>query len=136
MNRVLAALALGGVIATAVIVVIDEKSPEAGDVVIEPSKLALLPDGGKGYVERVKQIDGGIALRVKASGGCVRRPVGNKSCLKGGRDPGDLNRFPAAEATGSGCEPVACSIVFGEDPDLAEDDVIRDAKKPREGAGK
>lgn len=136
MNRILAAVALGGVIATAVVIVVDEKGSEAGDVVIEPSKLALLPDGGKGYVERVKQIDGGIALRVKASGGCVRRPVGNKSCLKGGRDPGELNRFPAADVTGTGCEPVACSIVFGENPDLAEDDVVRDAKNERKDAGK
>jgi len=55
---------------------------------------------------------------------CVRAPVSNLTCL---RDPpgaaparffGELNVFPAAEASGAGCEPVGCAVMFGDHPDV------------------
>jgi hypothetical protein len=54
----------------------------------------------------------------------VRRPAGAlaNDCRRrtedgGARDFGDLNRFPASESVGGGCQPVACSVVFGENAD-------------------
>ena len=57
--------------------------------------------------------DGGVGQAVKTSPGCLRRPIGDLTCLKrDGGDPGGLNRLPAFELVG-GCEPVACSVYAG-----------------------
>lgn len=51
---------------------------------------------------------------------CVRAPVGNTTCLRDppGAEParfiGELNVFPATEASGTGCEPVGCRLFFGD----------------------
>lgn len=95
---------------------------------IEESKAVLLPDGGKGYVWPATLSDGGDTMVVSDSAPCVRRPLGVSadSC---GRlfvdagiivDPGALNRFPATQAAGWTCQPVACSVVSGENPDNPE----------------
>lgn len=56
---------------------------------------------------------------------CVRAPVGNVTCLRDPPGPagaaffGELNVFPAAEASGAGCEAVGCAVFAGDNP--AED---------------
>lgn len=103
------------------------------------SKVVELPDAGVGYAYPVDLDDGGTSYRATDAAPCVRRPEGApvESCLRreldgGARDFGALNRFPASEAVGAGCEPVACSIVSGEDhrePDAAKAQRAR-GKKP------
>lgn len=71
---------------------------------------------------------GQLAVRLASVGGaapdCVRAPVGVLTCL---RDPpgaapaaffGEMNVFPAAEASGPGCQPVACTVMSGDNPDV------------------
>lgn len=68
-------------------------------------------------------IAGGVALNgdSPASTGCVRAPLdGGVNCLRRGdafsggtRYFGAGNAFPAADATGAGCEPCPCSEPFG-----------------------
>lgn len=89
---------------------------------LHESKVVELPDAGVGYAYPVDLDDGGTSYRAMDVAPCVRRPEGAPvaSCLRRAedgevRDFGALNRFPASEAVGAGCEPVACSIVFGED---------------------
>jgi len=54
---------------------------------------------------------------------CVRAPLdGGTDCLRndgisGPRFFGTGNVFPASQATGSNCEQVECTVVYGEDPD-------------------
>lgn len=106
------------------------------EVALEPSKLAALPDGGIAYAVEALIADGGVELR-KVPPGCVRRPTGVKpsECQRTiadlvGRamvvDPGELNRFPVAEAVGAGCQPVACSVYAGDDADADEAARVRD----------
>lgn len=118
------ALALAG----AVLLTGEEKpmAVEERASVVEPSKLARLADGGKGYVVRVA-VDGGTETRTVAPD-CVRRPEGRAvaSCLRreadgGSRDFGALNRFPVSEAVGAGCQPCACAVYAGEDAEEDED---------------
>lgn len=57
---------------------------------------------------------------------CVRAPLdGGTDCKKlgaevdgGARFIGTGNVFPAAAAAGAQCEPVACSVFFGDDPSV------------------
>lgn len=84
-------------------------------------------DGGGAYVVEVETEDGGREEREAPSPGCVRRPVAApvEACLRrlpdgGAHDFGALNRFPEADAVGTGCQPVACSVVAGEDADGEE----------------
>lgn len=96
-------------------------------------KLAALDDGGLAYVRDVELLDGGRGQKiVTGPPGCVRRPkaLPAAACLRrfsdgGVVDPGPLNRFPASEAQGAQCQPVACSVFLGEDPDAEEVDRIR-----------
>jgi len=93
------------------------------------SKLVEL-DGGRAYAYPVDLDDGGTEYLVTETAPCVRRPVGApvSACLRrepdgGARDFGELNRFPAEEAVGAGCQGVACSVVAGEDS--LEDENVR-----------
>lgn len=92
------------------------------------SKLIEL-DGGKAYAYPTDLDDGGVEYLVVTDAPCVRRRAGAPvaSCRRrqpdgGARDFGELNRFPADEAVGGGCEGVACSVVAGEDS-LEDEDV-------------
>lgn len=103
--------------------------------VLEPSKLAMLPDGGKGYVVPVRVSDGGTELRTTAPD-CVRRlpDAGAANCLRvleDGKtliDPGDWTRFPADASVGPACRTVACSVVLGESDREDEDAVLTRAR--------
>ena len=135
-----AALVVGALVATAVVLIDDETKPLQSERVVGLSKLSVLRDGGKAYVVEV-EVDAGagrsrVELRTTAPG-CVRRPKGAPvaSCMRrerlsdgglgAGRDFGDLNRFVVSEAVGAGCEAVACSVYAGEDAEAKEDDVVR-----------
>lgn len=107
------------------------------ETALEPSKLAAFPDGGLAYAVEARVADGGVELR-RVPPGCVRRPLAARpdTCLrllpdeKGVPVPTDfgaLNRFPASEAVGAGCQPVACSVYAGEDADADEAQRVRDA---------
>lgn len=129
----LAALALATLGAT---LLDGEEPPRAGESVVGLTRLAVQRDGGRAYVVEVRTADGGRALRVVTEPGCVRRRSGAPvlACrrreplpdggLGVGRDFGDLNRFPASQAVGAGCEPVACSVVAGDDADEDEERVV------------
>lgn len=135
------AAAIGG--ATALSLVGDESPVQNGDVALHPDRAEDLPDGGLGYAVDVRTADGGTATRMIASPACVRRPVGTIAALCMRNDPfrGLYNqgalRFPATQAVGAGCQPVACSIPEesflsdGGDP-AAEEEM--DAVKRRSGA--
>lgn len=95
--------------------------------ILGPTRRVHLDDGGKQYVVEVETEDGGREWREAVPPGCVRRPAGAPvaSCLRrtedgGARDFGELNRFPVADAVGTGCQPVACSVVAGEDAEAEE----------------
>jgi hypothetical protein len=56
---------------------------------------------------------------------CVRAPLdGGLTCLRdlgdgdGGKYFGRGNVFPVSQAAGSNCEPVGCSVFYGDDPDV------------------
>jgi hypothetical protein len=56
---------------------------------------------------------------------CVRAPVGNLTCRRtlpdgGSRFFGEMNVFPASEATGAGCQGIDCAVMSG---DVAETDL-------------
>jgi len=129
-GAVLIALIPGDSINSVIVESGDEK-PYAGETKESPSKLSVSKDGSKSYITMVKVADGGVEAR-KTAPDCVRRPVGvpAASCMertgKQPRDPGDLTRFPAADAIGAGCQPVACSIWFGENAEEDEDKRISD----------
>lgn len=138
-DKVTMAVGAAIAIAGAVIVVIGDEKPldPQKKKVLEPSKLAKLRDGGIGYMVRVAA-EGGSEWRLTAPD-CVRRPVGARptDCQRatfdlGGKpvmvEPGELNRFPAAEAAGAGCQLVACSVYAGEDADAEEADRVRERK--------
>lgn len=109
-----------GQIAPSPVTVINERPGE--------SKAIVLPDGGRGYFWPATLVsDGGGTLVLSEVAPCVRRPLGAsvESCSRllsdaGIIDPGALNRFPATEAVGWTCQPVACSVVAGENPDNPE----------------
>lgn len=110
----------------------------AGETVAQPSVLSVFPDGGKAYSVKVRLGDGGVSVRRLAAPDCVRREVGAPvdSCLRlvagKGVDFGELNRFPASEAVGAGCTPVACSVMFGEDDSITDDERLAAVKASKE----
>jgi hypothetical protein len=122
----------------------DETPPVAGDVQLEPSKVAALVDGGTGYVAEFKAVDGGTVTRLVAAE-CVRRAAADavtacRQVLKDGglRDPGALNRFPADASTGAKCQRVACSVYaerLEDGGDVANDDETVIVAKQRDGGG-
>ncbi len=106
---------------------------------IVPAKCSTTPDGG--FTE-----DGGCPGRVLPGGPtfglalddagwpmmgnvsvatppCVRAPLdGGLNCQRGLPDGGSRffgtgNVFPVAQAVGAQCEPVACAVFFGDNPD-------------------
>lgn len=128
MKRVLTAAAVAVVSALASVAVLRQSDIDAQTraVINErpmESKAVVLPDGGPGYVwPATLASDGGRTLVLSEVAPCVRRPAGAlaNACRRrtedgGARDFGGLNRFPVSEAIGTGCQPVACSVVFGED---------------------
>ena len=139
-------IALGvGVAAIAVALTVDipgGTKDQAGERVVEPSKVGLLPNNGKGYVVKVVIADGGVELRRAAAPGCMRRPVGAAvdTCMvvEGGKgvDRGAMNRFPADASVGAGCEPVACSVVAGEDPDISDDARVQEYRSTKDAGRK
>lgn len=138
-DKVIAAAALAAVVVGALVSLQPDdlgERPVTGRVPrLGESKLVLLPDGGKGYSYPAYLEDGGQEYLVTDEAPCVRRAVGmpESSCRRrledgGAFDFGELNRFPATEAVGEGCEPVACSVVAGENADEPEDERIRRMK--------
>lgn len=104
------------------------------DTPLGPEVVALLPDGGLTYIVAVLLEDGGQTVRFTTPK-CVRRWPGTpenecRRLMQGMQgmievDPGDLNRFPMSEAVGTGCQPVACSVIAGDDSDLPEIDIAQ-----------
>lgn len=129
MKRILTAAAVAVVSAMASLAIVRQSDiePSLQPVINErlmESKSVILPDGGLGYSWPAMLLDGGSTVVISDVAPCVRRPTGVlvNACrrrISGGntQDFGDLNRFPASEAIGTGCQPVACSVVFGENAD-------------------
>lgn len=111
MNRSLVFAAVGGVALAAIGVgmSIDESEDE------RRQRMSAADPVAWGVVAR--STDGGELTE------CVRRPAGVApgECLRrmpqGDVDFGELNRFPAVDAVGAGCEAVTCSVLAGEDAD-------------------
>lgn len=107
---------------------------QPGDIPMAPEVVALLPDGGLAYIVPVARVDGGETVRFTTPK-CVRRwtgtPVNDCKRLINGMggpveiDPGYLSRFPESQKVGTGCQPVACSVMAGDDPDLPEIDIAQ-----------
>lgn len=132
-------LSIAAAVVIATIDVPSDTKDRSTERIVEPSKVGLLPDGGKAYVVKVALSDGGVETRKISAPDCVRRPKGAQvdSCLvlEGGKpvDRGELNRFPADAAVGVGCEPVACSITLGEDPDVSDDARLQEYRAKKDG---
>jgi hypothetical protein len=140
-DRIIAAAALAAV-STGLVVALSQddlsERGQSGRARLGESKVVELPDAGIGYAYPVDLDDGGTEYRVTSDAPCVRRPEGAPvaSCLRrepdgGARDFGALNRFPASEAVGAGCEGVACSVVFGEDDAEADVEKVKRARSRR-----
>ena len=138
-EKILAAAALAVVLAGGVAVSLDgadegDLRGEPGTVagrVVSPDYATELPDGAVGYAVQV-ETDAGITWSRKAAPGCVRRRAGAPvaACRRrlsdgGTTDPGDLNRFPAAEGVGGQCQPVACAVFAGDDADAEEVEIVK-----------
>lgn len=92
------------------------------------SRVAFAKDGTKMWVVEVVT-DGSREVVQTVAAPCARKPKGAKLCtLLDGGDPGELNRYPAAEFTGTECEGVACAVLFGFDPDAPEAPPMQDTK--------
>ena len=124
----LAALTLLGVVAVFEVSkeIPPDTKPLTSEKCLQPEKVGNL-DGGKAYTCEVRT-DAGVELRITTAK-CVRATGKATTCQRrladgGSRYFGALNRFPATEAVGTGCEAVACSVFAGEDADAAEDDVL------------
>ena len=130
-QRVITAVAVAAIASGALVWLAPEDLGDAPDVPMVPhpelSRVVGLPDGGKGYVLPADLEDGGTEWLVTSVAPCVRRPVdAGAQCLRriadgGVVDFGTLNRFPAADAFGEGCEGVACTVIAGQDADESED---------------
>lgn len=105
----------------------DEPKVVTGSVaksILALSKLAVLPDGGTvAYLPAgVLASDAGDTLLTAMP--CVRRKRSSvlaADCMRQvpgdiPRDFGKLARFPAANAVGTDCEPVPCSVWAGDTP--------------------
>lgn len=127
-------LSIAAAVVIAAVDVPGDTKDRGSERIVEASKVGLLPDGGKAYVVKVALNDGGVEVRKISAPDCVRRPKGAQvdACLavEGGKpvDRGELNRFPADASVGVGCEPVACSITLGEDPDVSDDARLQEYK--------
>lgn len=80
---------------------------------------------------RCPGIDGGLAFgcpfddagcpilgELVATPLCVRAPLdGGTDCLRSGSFIGKGNVFPASLASGAQCDPVGCSVMYGDNPD-------------------
>ncbi len=108
---------------------------QPGDVPQGPETVVLLPnDGGIAYIMPVLTADGGTVYRFTTPK-CVRRPVGVPvdDCKRSFMgpfgpmvvDPGALTRFPEGQKVGTLCQTVACSVMFGDNPDLEEIDIAQ-----------
>lgn len=140
-DKIIAAAALAAVAVGVAVGLRDSDFAERGQsgrARLGESKVVELPDAGLGYAYPVDLDDGGIIYRVSDAAPCVRRPEGAPvaSCLRrepdgGARDFGASNRFAASEAVGAGCEPVACSVVSGEDSNEADTAKVKRARSRR-----
>lgn len=79
-------------------------------------------DGGRAFGIPVDDAGYPVWGTVAVTPRCVRAPVGVQTCQRdegdgGSRWFGDLNVFPAALAKGSGCQPVSCTVMFGDQPE-------------------
>ncbi len=128
MKRILSALGAALVLAAGYVVTL--RPVDVGPLVAVTnerpmeSRAVRLPDGGRGYAYPATGPDGGPVLVLTDVAPCVRLAAGmpEASCRRrtpdgGSRTFGTLNRFPASESVGGGCQPVACSVVFGENAD-------------------
>lgn len=100
------------------------------------SKLVELEDGGKGYAYPTTLDDGGSEYLVTDTAPCVRAREDAGLCWRldvdgGAMDFGLYNRFPAEEAVGTGCQPVACSVVAGENAEEDEGAHLERERKQR-----
>lgn len=86
-------------------------------------------DGTKVYHVPVVLKDGTPAVKETTEAPCKRRPRGGRDCFRthalfDGKEVTDeapeLGRFPAETMTGAGCEPVACSVMLGDDAEAEE----------------
>lgn len=83
------------------------------------------PGSDGGFVFGVPTNDAGwpVYSAVQTAPTCVRAPLdGGSGCRKVLPDGGSVffgtgNVFPAARSTGTQCEQVACSVIFGDNPD-------------------
>ena len=122
-----AALALGVTLGAAgAREVYDVKPPQA--VERPGEERVLFVEGARKYARPMTLVDGGDVLLLVDTPSCVRKPDKDADCQRrnvedgGAYDFGVLNRFLASEAVGSGCEPVACAVMAGENADAAESD--------------
>lgn len=85
------------------------------------------PAAGGGFSFGVPTDDNGWPIYAVTPGvtpACVRAPVaGGVTCTRAELDGGQRyfgagNVFPAAEARGTGCQPVECTVMAGDDPDV------------------
>ena len=107
------------------------------------SKLVELEDGGRGYAYPTTfDCDGGTCTEylVTDTAPCVRAREDAGMCWRTGRDGGAAffgfdNRFPREEMHPSStrCQPVACSVVAGEDAEEDEDAHLARERKQRKG---
>lgn len=94
---------------------------------VSESHLVELTDGGLGYSFLADAADGGVLITDVAP--CARRPADGGLCVfvLGGALAPPLARYPAALLTGVSCQPVACAVWSGEDPD--EDEAVHLARE-------
>lgn len=112
----------------AVIILTGGEKPLGGDKCDGLTRVVRGTDGGKAYACEV-QTDAGKELRVTAATH-KRRPVGLDRCtFPDGGLPGELNRYD--NLTGPECEDVAGSVMFGENGDGKEEDIVKDVAVDR-----
>lgn len=110
-------------------------SPEQpGDVPQGPETVVLLPDGGIAYIMPVETADGGFTFRFTTPK-CARKlpDAGVEDCKRSyigffgpvTVDPGAWTRFPSSQQVGDHCQPVACAVMSGDNPDQEEIDIAR-----------
>lgn len=92
------------------------------------SKLVELADGGRGYAYPTTLDDGGTEYVITETAPCVRAREDAGLCWRldtdgGARFFGWDNRFPREDMhpSSTACQPVACSVVAGDDAEEDED---------------
>lgn len=130
-DRIITAALVASLAAGAFVVVNDEdvgERPLDGRILhLSDSKLVELGDGGKGYVYPATLEDGGTDYLIADQAPCRRSLPDAGACWRldvdgGPRFFGFLNRFPVEDMhpSSTACQPVACSVVAGEDADEDE----------------